>query len=217
MKGRTGWRVGAAAFAAVLGTATVSGAQLASRAAAEWIKTLEAPDRVAGLKIDEVIARLSLKSGDVVADLGAGSGLFALPLARAVGAGKVYAVELDEGFLDRIREKAREARLDNIVPVRGQFTDPALPAMDVSLGFFHDVLHHVENRPAYLKSVTRYIKPGGRIVVIEFHPAQSPHRDQPELVVSKEQTSAWMAEAGFVPSEDVALFPDKWFVIYTRR
>ena len=85
------------------------------------------------------------------------------------------------------------------------------------MGFFHDVLHHVENRPAYLKSVARYIRPGGRIAVIEFHPMQSPHRDQPELVVSKEQTRAWMADAGFVPTEDVALFPDKWFVIYTRR
>jgi ubiquinone/menaquinone biosynthesis C-methylase UbiE len=209
--------VGVVAFATALGTVTASHAQLASRAAAEWIKTLEAPDRVAGLKIDEVVARLSLKSGDVVADLGAGSGLFALPLAKAVGTGKVYAVELDEGFLDRIREKTREARIGNVVPVRGQFTDPALPAMDVTLGFFHDVLHHVENRAAYVKSVARYIRPGGRIVVIEFDPAQSPHRDQPELVVSKEQTRAWMAEAGFVPSEEVALFPDKWFVIYTRR
>jgi ubiquinone/menaquinone biosynthesis C-methylase UbiE len=205
------------ALAIVLGTATPSRAQLASRAAAEWIKTLEAPERVAGLKIDEIITRLSLTSGDVVADFGAGSGLFALPMAKAVGSGKVYAVELDEGFLDRIREKAREARVTNIVPVRGQFTDPALPAMDVSVGFFHDVLHHVENRAAYLKSVARYIKPGGRIVVIEFDPAQSPHREQPELVVSKEQTRAWMAEAGFVPSQEVALFPDKWFVIYTRR
>ena len=109
--------IGAVAFSIALGTATASHAQLASRAAAEWIKTLEAPDRVAGLKIDEVVARLSLKSGDVVADFGAGSGLFALPIAKAVGAGKVYAVELDEGFLDRIREKIREARIGNVVPV----------------------------------------------------------------------------------------------------
>ena len=217
MKRLTAWIVGAVVFSTALATATTARAQLASRAATEWIKTLEAPERVAGLKIEEVVARLGLKSGDVVADLGAGSGLFSLPMAKAVGAGKVYAVELDEGFLDRIREKTREARIGNVVPVRGQFTDPALPAMDVTFGFFHDVLHHVENRAAYLKSVARYIKPGGRLAVIEFNPAQSPHRDQPELVVSKEQTRAWMADAGFVPTEDVALFPDKWFVIYTRR
>ena len=59
--------------------------------------------------------------------------------------------------------------MTNIVPVLGKFTDPALPARDVDVAFFHDVLHHVENRAAYLKSVAGYLKPGGRIVVIEFN------------------------------------------------
>jgi hypothetical protein len=79
------------------------------------------------------------------------------------------------------------------------------------------VLHHVENRSAYIKSVSGYVKPGGRIVVIEFNPADSPHKDQPELVVSREQTAAWMADAGFVPAEDVSLFKDKWFVVYRKK
>lgn len=193
-------------------------AQLASRPAEEWIKTLEAPERISGLKIDEVIARLGLKPGQVVADLGAGSGLFALPLAKAVApAGKVYAVELDEGFLRRISDKAREQAMTNVQPILGKFTDPSLPARDVDVAFFHDVLHHVENRAAYLKSVAGYMKAGGRIVVIEFQPAQSPHRDQPSLVVSQEQTDGWMAAAGFAPTENVALFSDKWFVVYSRR
>ena len=181
------------------------------------MKTLENPERVAGLRIDEVIAKLGLKPGDVVADLGAGSGLFALPFAKAVSTGKVYAVELDEGFLTRIREKAKTSGVTNVVPVQGTFTDPVLPARDVDVAFFHDVLHHVENRAAYLKSVARYLKPNGRIVVIEFNPADSPHKDQPALVVSKEQTAAWMAEAGLTASEEVSLFADKWFVVYRRK
>jgi SAM-dependent methyltransferase len=191
--------------------------QLASRPAEEWIKTLDSPARVAGLRIDEVIGRLGLKPGDVVADLGAGSGLFAFPLARAVGRGRVYAVELDEGFLAHMRAKAKAEAVANIQPVLGKFTDPALPARDVDVAFFHDVLHHVENRSAYLKSVAGYLKPDGRIVVIEFDPAQSPHRDQPELIVSKAQTTGWLGEAGFVPAEDISLFSDKWFVVYRRR
>ena len=208
----------AAAVFAAMQLSHALAAQLASRPAEEWMKTLEAPERVAGLKVDEVIARLRLKSGDVVADLGAGSGLFALPLAKAVApAGKVYAVELDEGFLRHIGAMAGEQRLTNVQTVLGKFTDPSLPARDVDVAFFHDVLHHVENRAAYLKSVAGYLKPGGRIAVIEFHPAQSPHRDQPALVVSKEQAAAWMADAGLKLVEDVALFPDKWFVVYTVR
>ncbi len=195
----------------------VADAQLASRPVAEWTKTLESPERIAGLKIDEVIARLKLGPTDVVADLGAGTGLFAVPLAKAVPSGRVYAVELDEGFLTQIRGKAKAGNVNNVVPVLGKFTDPALPARDVDVAFFHDVLHHVENRTAYLKSVTGYVKPGGRIVVIEFNAGDSPHKAEPQLIVSKEQTAAWMAEVGFVPSEDIQLFSDKYFVVYRRK
>jgi ubiquinone/menaquinone biosynthesis C-methylase UbiE len=192
-------------------------AQLASRPAAEWTKTLESAERVASLRTGEVIAKLNLKPGDVVADLGAGTGLFSLPLAQAVTSGRVYAVELDEGFLTQIRDKAKTANVTNVVPVLGKFTDPALPARDVDVAFFHDVLHHVENRAAYLKSVAGYLKPGGRIVVIEFNPGDSPHKAEPALVVSKEQTAAWMADAGLAKSEDITLFPDKYFVVYRQK
>ena len=205
-----------AAVVAVALSHDVAG-QLASRPAEEWIKTLESPARIAGLRIDDVIGRLGLRPGDVVADLGAGSGLFAFPLAKAVGPGRVYAVELDEGFLTHMRAKAKAESVTNVVPVLGKASDPSLPARDVDLAFFHDVLHHVQDRPAYLKSVAGYVKPGGRIVVIDLNAETSPHRDQPELVVSKEQATAWMADAGFVPAEDVSLFADKWFVVYRRR
>ena len=192
-------------------------AQLASRPAAEWTKTLESPERVAGLRTGEVIAKLKLKPTDVVADLGAGTGLFSLPLAKAVPSGRVYSVELDEGFLSQIRGKAQAEDARNVVPVLGKFTDPSLPARDVDVAFFHDVLHHVENRAAYLKSVASYLKPGGRVVVIEFNPADSPHKAEPPLIVSKEQTTAWMADAGLVQAEDIQLFPDKYFVVYKRK
>jgi ubiquinone/menaquinone biosynthesis C-methylase UbiE len=92
--------------------------------------------------------------------------------AKAVPSGRVYSVELDEGFLTQIRGKATTENVTNIVPVLGKFTDPSLPARDVDVAFFHDVLHHVENRAAYLKSVAGYLKPGARIVVItpEYNP-----------------------------------------------
>ena len=192
-------------------------AQLASRPAAEWTKTLESPERIAGLRTGEVIAKLNLKPTDVVADLGAGTGLFSLPLAKAVPSGRVYSVELDEGFLTQIRSKAKAENVTNIVPVLGKFTDPSLPARDVDVAFFHDVLHHVENRAAYLKNVASYLKPGGRIVVIEFNPGDSPHKAEPSLIVSREQTAGWMAESGLVPDADIQLFPDKYFVVYRRK
>jgi arsenite methyltransferase len=214
-----GWtRVGLLCVVAAGLLAPLSAGQLASRPAAEWIKLLDSPERIAGLHIDDVIARLQLKPGTVVADLGAGSGSFSLPFAGAVGpTGKVYAVEVDQMMLEHIRRKAAGQRVTNIETVLGKFADPALPAADVDVAFLHDVLHHIADRAGYLKQVPRYLKPGGRIAIIEFHPHASPHRDQPGLLVSKEQAQALMNDVGFIPAEEFSLFDDKWFVIYARR
>jgi ubiquinone/menaquinone biosynthesis C-methylase UbiE len=209
----------AAAIAVAAGLAPEPAfAQLASRPAGEWKATLEAPARVAGLKIEEVVAALKLKGGDYVADLGAGTGLFEPQLAYAIGTrGRVYAVEIDNGFLEEIERKADELHISSIETVLGTPTDPKLPMRAIDLALMHDVLHHVEQRQAYLKAVAGYLKPTGRIAVVEFHAKDSPHKDDAALIVSKEQGTALMAEAGFVPDEDIPLFADKWFVIYKRR
>jgi arsenite methyltransferase len=197
---------------------SVAAGQLASRPADEWIKLLESPERVAGLEVAEVVSRLRLKPGSVVADLGAGSGIFSVPLASAVGSsGKVYAVEIDQALLEHIRRKISDAKAANVHPVLGKFTDPALPASDVDLAFLHDVLHHIEDRSGYLKQVPRYLKSEGRIAVVDFNPQSSPHRDDPKLQVSKEETRTLMSEIGFVPVEEFQLFEDKWFVIYAAK
>jgi ubiquinone/menaquinone biosynthesis C-methylase UbiE len=206
------------ALTVLLALAAPAHAQLASRPAAEWKATLEAPARVEGLKIEQVVAALKLKAGDVVADLGAGTGLFEAPLAYAVGTrGRVYAVEIDKGFLEEIDRKVEELHISQIETVLGTPTDPKLPTRNVDLALMHDVLHHVEQRQAYLKAAAQYLKPDGRIAVVEFNAKDSPHKDDAKLIVSKEQGTAMMAEAGFVVAEDIALFPDKWFVIYKRR
>jgi arsenite methyltransferase len=190
-------------------------AQLASRPADEWRKVLDAPERIAALKVNEIIARLQLKPTDVVADLGAGTGPFVVPFAKAVPSGAVYAVEVDEGFLPLIREKTRAANVTNAQTVLGIFTDPKLPAA-IDVAFMHDVLHHIGDRAAYFKTLTAYLKPGARLAIIDFHPARSPHQDQPALQISKEQTRAMLAELGFKQGEDITLFEDKWFAVFTR-
>ena len=81
-----------------VGLARPAAAQLASRSAEEWIKTLESPNRVAGLKIPETLAALKIKPGQIVADIGAGTGIFSFPFVQSVKpGGKVYAVDVDAG------------------------------------------------------------------------------------------------------------------------
>ena len=171
-------------LAAVL--APAAGAQRGSRPADDWIATLEAPERVAGLKISEVVAAMKLRPGNVVADLGAGSGLFVVPIAAGAGAtGKVLAVEIDRNFFPHIANKATAAGVTNV-------------------------------RTVYIKSLAKYLKPGARIVIVDYLVKQGPHRDDPSLQVGKDEAAKLLAAIGFKPAEDVALFPDKSFVIYGR-
>ena len=192
-------------------------AQLASRPADEWVKVLDADERLASLNVSEIVTALSLKPGEVIADLGTGSGPFVVPFANAVSPkGRVYAVDVDSKFFPYVDKRVKAAGVANVRTVLGAFADPRLPAADVDVAFMHDVLHHVEDRAGYLKAVATYVKPGGRIALIDFHPASSPHSDQPALQIGKEQAAAWLTAAGFTPARDLALFKEKWFLIYTR-
>jgi ubiquinone/menaquinone biosynthesis C-methylase UbiE len=205
----------AAAACLVLFTPALT-AQLAPRPAEDWVKTMDGAERIAGLRIDEIVDALKIRPGAVVADLGAGAGAFVGPFGRAVGTnGKVYAVDIDRDFFPYIEQKAQAAGVRNVETVLGQPGDPRLPA-EVDLAFIHDVIHHIEDRAGYVRAVAKYLKPGGRIAIIDFHASQSPHRNDPSLLVSKEQASAWLTAAGFKLVEDVAMYTDKWFVIYGR-
>jgi ubiquinone/menaquinone biosynthesis C-methylase UbiE len=196
-------------------------AQVGPRETKEWIQNLDRPERIAGLKIDEVLAVLKLKPGDNVADIGSGTGAFSLPFAKAVApSGKVYAVDIDPGLLDYIAQKAKKENVANIQTVKGEFSDPKLPTHDVDLAFFHDVLHHIQNRQAYLKALGTYIKPTGRIALIEMNrdDPKTPHRNSPEMLLSKDEVKNWMAAAGFRPGEEYDVYGNpKWFIIYVRR
>jgi ubiquinone/menaquinone biosynthesis C-methylase UbiE len=192
--------------------------QLGARPTHEWIEMLEAPDRVASLRIDYLIASLALAPGQIVADIGAGPGVISLPMARAVApGGKVYAVEVNEEFLEHIREKARVEHVTNVVPILGEFTDPKLPARDIDVALFHDVLHHIQDRPGYLKTMASYLKQDGRMAVVDM-PGTGPHREHKELVITPEQVDKWMVAAGFERAQRFDGLPDsRWFIVYRRK
>ena len=209
-------------FIAILFLAAVTAnAQLAPRKADEWVTTLEGPQRVATQKVDEVIAKLALKPGMIVADIGAGSGLFSRPLSKAVGpSGKIYAVDIQQDLLDVINKRSKDEKIANIQTVLGEFDDPKIPARNVDLAFINDVLHHIQNRAVYLKALGTYIKPGGRIAIIDMNSADpnTPHKGQPDLLIAREDIIKWMSDAGFkLVQEHPDLFPGtKWFLVFGK-
>jgi 2-polyprenyl-3-methyl-5-hydroxy-6-metoxy-1,4-benzoquinol methylase len=214
--------VGCLLVVMLAGSATESRAQLAARKAEEWVATLEGPHRIASQKIDAVLSKLSLQSGMVVADIGAGSGVFSRPLAKAVApAGKVYAVDIEQGLLDYINKRDKEENIRNVQTVLGEFDDPKLPTRGVDLAFLNDVLHHIEHRAAYLKALSTYVKPNGRIAIIEMDKSDpnTAHRNQPKLLLERDEILQWMSDAGFgLVEEHADLFPGtKWFLVFGRK
>ena len=111
----------------------------------------------------------------------------------------------------------KDEGVQNVTLVKGEAVDPKLPARDVDVALFHDVLHHIADRAGCLKATARYVKPGGRIAIVELPPNGS-HKDDPSLVVTRAQVDGWMADAGFAPVQDIpGLNEGKWFVVYARK
>ena len=210
------------ALAATLGAsiALPVSAQLGGRPAEEWAITLESGRRLASLEVQEVVDQMNLESGEVVADIGAGTGVFSVPMARAVGSeGRVISVEVDPGFLPMILAKAVLEDVSNISAVLGGFLDPRLPREDVDVAFFHDVLHHVDDREAYLREVAKYMGPGSRMIVVDYDMNVDgiPHSNQPEMLISPQQVAGWMSDIGFEVSYEIEMFDDKFFVVYSNQ
>jgi len=134
--------------------------------AASW---LERPERVKEEEPAKLIKALDVKEGMVIADVGAGSGYHAFLLAPLVGAkGKVIASDIQQQMLDLITKKAKKLAVANIETVKGTETDPKLPANEVDLILMVDVYHELSHPFEMAEKMIAALKPGGRLVFVEF-------------------------------------------------
>lgn len=131
---------------------------------------LERPEREEEERTDLLVEALRLKAGDVVADIGAGSGYFSWRMAQRVGAkGRVYAVEIQQLMLDLLMANMERRRVAGIVqPVLGTAEDPKLPDASCDLILLVDVYHEFEHPYEMAAAMVRALKPGGRLVLVEY-------------------------------------------------
>ena len=177
----------------------------------EYAKVLEDPSRDEWQKPHDVVMALNLKPTDTVADIGAGSGYFARRFA--IHAGRVFAVDIDEKLLGMVRAKA-PANLETIVAAPD---DPHLPPRSIDMVFFCDVLHHIENRPAYFAKLARALKPGGRIVVIDFYKKDLPVGPPSSMKLADQEVIAEFQKAGFALSKRLDSLPYQYFLFFEQR
>ena len=198
------------AFAALL-----TGVVAQQRDPKQYQQVLENPDRLAALQVDRVVQALALQPGMRVADLGAGTGVFTLPIAKAVGdKGKVYAIDVDSGLLAIVAEKAKANRLANIETVVAGANDPHLPE-PVDLLFVCDTMHHLPDQSAYVRQFAKLLRPGGRVAVIDFSEGHWPEGHE-KFAITPAQVDSWLQAAGFRRTARHTFLATNFFHVYQR-
>lgn len=187
----------------------------------EWEKKFETESREIFHEREKILAAAELKPGMKVADIGAGTGLFTLAFAKTVGAeGKVYAVEIAKKFLEHIGARAKEAGLANVESVLCTERSVELPEASIDTAFICDVYHHFEYPKATLASLHKALKPGGRIVLIDFKrvAGQSSAFVMGHVRAGQEVFEAEITAAGFGKVKEVeGVLKENYVVIFERK
>ena len=190
-------------------------AQVMGHQAADW---LERPEREKEERPDLLLPALKLKAGDSVADIGCGSGYYTRRLAKAVGTnGVVYAVDIQQEMLDVLTNKLPSELIQQVRPVLGTTTDPKLPPGKVDLILLVDVYHEFDQPFEMTQAMVRALKPGGRLVFVEFRgedpavPIKLVHK-MTEAQVRKEMSLhslEWMETIETLPMQHIIVFRRK--------
>jgi SAM-dependent methyltransferase len=132
---------------------------------------LEDPERLTWMPPDEVVAPLQLAFGNNVADIGAGTGYFALPIARAVAPGRVYAVDLQPEMLKLLDQKlGAPGAPDNIMLVQGDASATTLRDTSVDVALLANMWHEIDEHAPVLREIARILRPGGRLAILDWRP-----------------------------------------------
>lgn len=183
-----------------------------------YIAMLENPERDMEQKPNEVIAAMDIREGETIADIGAGSGYFAFRFASHVGSkGRVYAVDIDPDMIIHMNRKIRNTKFENVATVLSTPDDPLLANNSIDRFFICNTWHHVGDRPAYLEKMKAMLRPGGRIVIIDYFKKQLPVGPPPGMKMAREDVVDEMEKGGFILSEEHAFLPYQYFLVFRMK
>ncbi len=180
--------------------------------AQQWSGVFDDPKRDAWQKPHEVIQALALQPDAVVADIGAGTGYFAVRLAHRVPQGRVYAVDAEPDMVQHLKRRAEESKLTNVRVVQASAQDAKLPEK-ADLVLFVDVYHHVEDRVSYFARLRDALKPEGRLAVVDFRldaPVGPPRHGR----VAPDAVKRELGQAGYVLSAEHDFLPYQYFLVF---
>lgn len=189
---------------------------LSYQGGADW---LEREGREDTERPEIVLRAMKLEDGDVVADLGAGTGFYTRRLARAVGpSGKVWANDIQPEMLDRLKELAAKEGIANVVTVLGTETDPKLPAGTFDWILLVDVYHEFQQPEPMLAKIRAALKPDGRVALVEYRAEGDSAAHIHELhKMSVEQVLAEWLPAGFRHVETIEELPTQHLFVFAAK
>ncbi len=188
-------------------------AQVMGHCAGDWLERStrereEAPDLLA--------RNMGLDLDDVVADIGAGTGYFTFRISPLVPRGKVFAVDIQPEMLDIIRERTKAAGVENVVPVLGDIDDPQLPEGIFDRVLLVDAYHEFSHPREMMRGIYRALKPGGRLVLVEYRAEDPDVPIKPLHKMTEKQARAEMAAAGLGWVETREDLPLQHFMVFEK-
>lgn len=178
---------------------------------------LERAERAEDEQPELVLAALGLKGGETVVDFGAGSGYYTFKLARIVGAhGNVLAVDVEPKMLDFIRKRAARENLTNVGLLQSTATDPRIPLNRVDLVLMVDVYHELAFPYEVLSKMHTALKPGGRVVLVEYRKEDPAVMIKQAHKMTEEQIIKELTAVGFTHVETVTTLPIQHLVIFKK-
>ncbi|MFO8232987.1 MAG: class I SAM-dependent methyltransferase [Longimonas sp.] len=180
---------------------------------AQW---LERAQRAEEERPDLVVDSMRLEPGDVVADIGAGTGYFTFRIAPKVPEGRVLAVDIQPEMLRRIRSRMQEQDIRNVTPVEGTIRDPRLPADTLDAALMVDAYHEFSHPREMMTSLVRSLKPGGRVHLVEYRKEDPSVPIKPLHKMSETQAKREMRAVGLEWVETLDMLPQQHFLIFEK-
>jgi ubiquinone/menaquinone biosynthesis C-methylase UbiE len=193
------------------------GREIASYMTHEGAPWLDRPEREREERPDLVMQALQLKAGDLVADVGCGTGYFSWRMAEAVAPrGVVYGVEIQQEMLDLLAGNMRARQVTNVVGVLGSVSDPKLP-QPVDLVLLVDVYHEFSEPAEMMAAICRSLKPGGRVVFVEYRGEDPTVPIKPLHKMTEAQVKREMTAQPLDYVETVRTLPRQHLIVFRKR
>ncbi len=179
---------------------------------------LDNPERRAAMPPDETLVKAGIRPGDIVLDVGCGTGYFSLPAARMVGhKGMVYAVDASGVMLAELRSKTSREGVFNVQTFQTRQSSLELPEASYTLALLSNVLHEVDDKKAFLGKLGAVLKPGARLAVIEWKKAETPAGPPLAERISEDEMQVMLKKAGFSEPEASELTPSSLLYTCVRK